>query len=110
MKTTTPAAAVIHEARTTSLYTIVLEFGGGTYVSQARADNQESALSSWCKTIRTDLDFGPDSCPLAEGIEEEANAARLFLLNGLQSAWSFTTLLKDQLILGHVIKTAPRPA
>jgi hypothetical protein len=93
-----------------SLYTIVLEFGGGTYVSQTSADNKESALSSWCKTIRTDMDFGPDSCPLAEGIEQEANAARLSLLDGLQSAWSFTTLLNDRLILGHVIKTAPLPA
>jgi hypothetical protein len=110
MKTTTPPAAVVHEARTVSLYTIVLEFGGGTYVSQTNADNKESALSSWCKTIRTDLDFGPDSCPLAEGIEQEANPAGLCLLDGLQSAWSFTTLLKGQLILGHVIKTAPLPA
>ncbi|NKI95550.1 hypothetical protein [Rhizobacter sp. SG703] len=93
-----------------SLYTIVLEYGGGTYVSQTHADDKESALSSWCKTVRTDMDFGPDSCPLAEGIEQEADAARLSLLNGLQSAWSFTTLLKGQVILGHVIKTAPRPA
>jgi len=93
-----------------SLYTIVLEYGGGTYVSQTRADNKESALSSWCKTIRTDMDFGPDSHALAAGIEQEANAARLSLLNGLQSAWSFTTLLKGQVILGHVIRTAPRLA
>ena len=93
-----------------SLYTIILEFGGGTYVSQTSASSKESALSSWCKTIRTDKDFGPDSCRLAEEIEHEANAARLALLDGLESAWSFTTVLNDRLILGHVIKTVPPPA
>ncbi|SHN33152.1 hypothetical protein [Rhizobacter sp. OV335] len=110
MKTTTPATAVPDEAREISLYTIILEFGGGTYVSQTRAPSKESALSSWCKTIRIDKDFGPDSYRLAEEIEHEADAARLSLLDGLESAWSFTTVLNDRLILGHVIKTVPPPA
>jgi hypothetical protein len=107
MKTTTPAIAVPDEAREISLYTIVVEFVGGTYVSQTSADNERSALSSWCKTIRTDKDFGPDSSRLAEEIEHEASASRLSLLDGLESAWSFTAVLKDRLILGHVIKTVP---
>jgi hypothetical protein len=110
MKTTTPATAVLDDVPETSLYTIVVEFVGGTYVSQTSADNERSALSSWCRTIRTDEDFGPDSRRLAEQIEHEANAARLSLLDGLESAWSFTTVLNDRLILGHVIKTVPPPA
>lgn len=107
MKTTTPATAVLDEAREISLYTIVVEFVGGTYVSQTRADNERSALSSWCKTIRIDMDFGPDSGRLAETVEQEATATALSLLDGLQSVWSFTTLLNDRLVLGHVIKTGP---
>jgi len=95
-----------NESQRMSLYTIILEFGGGTYVSQTSAASKESALSAWCNTIRTDKDFGPDSSRLAEEVEHEANAARLSLLDGLESAWSFTTLLNDRLILGHVIKTA----
>jgi hypothetical protein len=93
-----------------TLYTIILEFGGGTYVSQTSAASKESALTAWCQTIRTDKDFGPDSNRLAEEVEHEANAARLSLLDGLESAWSFTTFLNDRLILGHVIKTEPPPA
>jgi hypothetical protein len=93
-----------------SLYTIIVEFIGGTYVFQTSADNERSALSSWCKTVRINMDFGPDSYRMAEEIEREANAARLSLLDGLQSAWSFTTNLNERLILGHVVETVPPPA
>lgn len=85
------------------LYTIILDFLGGTYISQVRAESKTDAIVRWTHSL-------DDRIPevslvnrneLADGLELE----KLVPLNGLVNAWCMSALVNDGLALLHIIKT-----
>jgi len=85
------------------LYTIILEFKGGTYISQIRAISERAAVSQWAQS----LDEKVSEVALADRqkLSVEFNAENPLALNGTVNAWCASALVNNDLALMNVIKT-----
>ena len=87
------------------LYTIFMEFQGGTYISQLSASNESSALSCWPREA-SDEDlrmWGLNRDELSEIVTTED----LVPIAGCKSLWCASgTSRSGKLVLIHVIATA----
>jgi hypothetical protein len=89
------------------LYTFVLEFEGGTYLSQAEAESIELAPSAWAAGIAPGTIqgmAGASARELREAIAEEVPVQ----LTGLQEVWCFSALIRGRMALVHFVSTAQR--
>jgi len=90
-----------------ALYTVILDYRGGTYISQTHAEDESSALRSWAQPLDTReiQHLGPSrKRKLILEIDKdlkELNAP--FPLNGLQNAWCAGSFLGGGLV--NIIKT-----
>jgi hypothetical protein len=86
------------------LYTILLDWEGGTYISQKHARSHDAALTKWAHELETDTisAFGP-SCheQLVSDLKSEPSTP----LNGLTNAWCNSAILNGKLALINVVKT-----
>ena len=87
-----------------SLYTIVLEFGGGTYISQATGENVSSVLSKWISQL-DDKDLS------AWGLDRDTlvsiHAATIpVALTDRINVWCLSGIAGKRQVLINVIKTA----
>lgn len=86
------------------LYTIMLDYSGGTYVAQTRATGENAALRDWISSLRSDR--------LADAVSEEVAAAfeetdaSLVPLDGLTGVWCGSASAIQGLALVNVIRTA----
>jgi hypothetical protein len=87
----------------TSLFTVILEFGGGTYISQVNAQGPSEALTGWITAQSdTDLSFWKlDRTELTKLFAEDSPHA----LDGLQNTWCVSASLANGLVLANIIKT-----
>jgi hypothetical protein len=87
-----------------SLYSIILDYSGGTYISQVAAPDQKSAVRVWqakmtdddlktWKLIRAEVDTLSDVPPIP--------------LDGLENAWCASASGMNGLILINIIATQP---
>jgi hypothetical protein len=88
-----------------SLYTIILEYGGGTYISQIHSESPETAVKKWSTTI-TDQNL------VVWGLERAdlvllSNDKPLPLENCV-NIWCLTGSARNHLILLNVIATATK--
>jgi len=85
------------------LYTIGLEFHGGTYISQVRAKSERIAVDNWAQSlsIRVPEITAENRHQLAEDFKDE----KLVPLDGLISAWCTSALVNGDLALMNLIKT-----
>ncbi|GAB2888498.1 hypothetical protein GCM10027046_16140 [Uliginosibacterium flavum] len=91
-----------------SLYTFFVEYDGGTYMSQIKADNKYSAYLLWCKTAAEgDRIAGKRSKALAAKAELFP-AEDLIKIRTLVNAWNFSFLFRDKLVNGSIISTRVR--
>ena len=91
---------------TKRLYTIVLEFQGGTYVGQANGDTPNDALFSWTPPsgeIAPDLTF---SQLLRQLYDQIVSGDRLTIVLGNINVWCISGTYAGSLILVHIILTA----
>jgi hypothetical protein len=85
------------------LYTVVLDYKGGTYIGQASGDSVTAALSQWVSRIRDE--------ELAEwGITRDelskiARSDKAVPLNGCLNAWCLSGSTSGGLALINVIAT-----
>ena len=91
-----------------ALFTIVLDYGGGTYISQLQARTAKAALAKWAEgestvpvhglgpTGRRDLSKALSSTALGE----------LVKLDGLKNAWWNSSVVRGKPALISVIETA----
>jgi hypothetical protein len=85
------------------LYTVVLDYKGGTYIGQAPGDSTTAALSHWVSRIRDE--------ELAEwGITRDelskiARSDEAVPLNGCLNVWCLSGSTNDGLVLINVIAT-----
>jgi hypothetical protein len=88
-----------------SLYTIILEYKGGTYISQVHSESPAAAVKKWSTTItehslaewgldRTDLVLLSDDNPIP--------------LKNCMSVWCLTGSARNHLMLLNVIATATK--
>lgn len=89
-----------------NLYTFIVDYKGGTYISQVNAINIESACEIWLKSLDYNgmTKFGHKSykklCWLWENDEE-----KLVALQSTIHVWCFSYSIKKSLFLVNVIKT-----
>ena len=88
-----------------NLYTLVLDFHGGTYISQFDADTPQDAVAAWCKELCDNELLGQISHAVAEGVMVDAIENDLVEVDGLHGAWCAAASVEDQLALLNVIIT-----
>lgn len=91
---------------TDNLYTFVLDFAGGTYVSQVRASNAHDASIEWVRAVGLNhLNISDEDIKsvLAEIMELDEEPVKLAELTNV---WCISFLLKDKLALVNIIKTS----
>lgn len=92
------------------LYTYVLEFREGTYISQVRAKNIDSSIDKWLKQIageRKEIEFMTKKTlkTIKKSFKEENNRIP-FPLRGLSNVWYLDFNTKKGFGLINVIETA----
>lgn len=87
------------------LYTFVMDYAGGTYVSQVKAASPRAALKRWASELPVSQidDFGSASkSRLIEDVEDETPT----MLAGLSNVWCSTALMRGKLALINFVQTA----
>lgn len=87
------------------LYTIVLEYRGGTYLSQVRADTPREALLMWARERKGGEEKGKLFRELRSYVRARAREDLPTAVNGCHNVWCFSAVLKNRLILAHLIAT-----
>jgi hypothetical protein len=87
-----------------SLYTFIMEYAGGTYVSQVNAPAPESACVKWAQSLDVSevdgLDLnGKES--LVEQMREETPTP----LEDLVNVWCKSALVRDELAIINLVRT-----
>ena len=91
-----------------NLYTIIVEYLGGTYIFQREASSEAEAL-----TTRAAVDDDPsveDALPTeaTKALRGElARGGQITALSEVKNIWCATAIAKGQLVLVHVIATVP---
>jgi hypothetical protein len=86
------------------LYTVILDYNGGTYASQVMGSDQEHALREWIELLESEQLAGPCSSEVATAFRSAADP--LVALEGLRSTWCGSAVAKDGLALANLVKTA----
>jgi hypothetical protein len=88
-----------------SLYTFIMDYKGGTYISQIEEVSLKTACNKWAKQLNTNeiYGLGEKSKALLKmlSLEEEIVA-----INGLNNVWCFTAFIRNSLVLVNIVKTA----
>ena len=97
--------------QTNYLYTFILEFRGGTYLSQVLTDDVTKALCNWCITIE-DCNLIDNSEGIAYGFREVYQDAdfieRPVSIDGLKFVWCASALVGDDAAIVHIVRGAPQ--
>ena len=88
-----------------NLYTLVLDFHGGTYITQFEAEAPTDAVAAWCRELEEEQLLGDASFPVAEGIMIDAIENHLVDVEGLHGAWCAAASVNGNLALLNVIIT-----
>jgi hypothetical protein len=84
---------------------MVLDFHGGTYITQFDADSPVDAVTAWCDELQQEQLLGEVSSDVAEGIMIDAVENVLVEVEGLHGAWCAATAVAGNLALLNVIIT-----
>lgn len=91
---------------TSSLYTFVFEYGGGTYVSQYRGRTHREAFARWLRTEPKTLEPLVRAKFAASLAAQFGRTPELVALDGIANTWCWTASLNKGLGLLNFIKTA----
>ena len=90
-----------------SLYTIIVDYAGGTYISQVRAPDETEALKQWCVTFIAEQDVPENVRPIADKVLSDLHLFRPVALEGLTSAWHGSTVsYRRRLGSINIVRTA----
>jgi hypothetical protein len=89
-----------------NLYTFILDYLGGTYISQIESNDEISAMNVWIDQLDVDLIQGFSNKDKNKIIENKFDDELPTLLNGLVNTWHF--LIKTKKGNGYVnfVKTS----
>ena len=88
-----------------AFFTFVLDYAGGTYVSQCHGDNEGAAYKIWLDRLVTHELAGGASFDVAHALQS-ANDPTLTPLVGLARVWCVTETASEGLVLLNLIETA----
>ena len=88
-----------------SLYTVILEYRGGTYISQIHSESPGAAVKKWSSTITDDnlAVWGLDRADLVLLSDDNP-----LPLENCMNIWCLTGSAKNHLMLLNVIATATK--
>ena len=88
------------------LFTLILDWRGGTYVSQVRASSPQQAVVLWAQQdlLRPAIELDPERRFRLERDLESGDSRPVRLAN-TDNVWCATTLLDNDLACLHVVKT-----
>lgn len=87
-------------------YTFIMEFRGGTYISQVSAENIEQGLVNWCNDLKIDeiKFFGKKTKENIRAVlEEEYNTPTP--LESVANVWHFSIRIKVGFLFINIVKT-----
>jgi len=89
-----------------TLFTFVLDWKGGTYLSQVKAPTLKTAKRKWLTLIPLEI-FGTHQVlsELATQLATQIDEDEPVLLEGLESVWRTGFMVEEKLALVHVIAT-----
>ena len=80
------------------LYTVICEYGGGTYIAQLRATSPRTAVSRWLDAIVPDLLL---KGKILEDLRSEAPVG----IEGCRNVWCCSGVSRKGLVLINIIRT-----
>jgi hypothetical protein len=86
------------------IYTVVLDYKGGTYISQIKARTHKEACLKWADQLDPKVIFGMGSvgkASLQTGIAREEPV----LIQGLKNVWCQSALVRGKGALINIIQT-----
>ena len=86
-------------------YTIFLEWKGGTYIAQERAESVSGAIEAWARSSVADAipDFGPT---IRDQIVADLESEVPVPISAVLNVWCHSSLAGDNLALVHIVQTA----
>jgi hypothetical protein len=88
-------------------FTIILDFKGGTYISQVIADSPKAALICWSKCLETDVIAGLGKKKKKQ-ITEKTISEDVVSLNDVTNVWCATFLLGKNFALVNIVQTVTK--
>ncbi len=88
-----------------NLYTFILDYAGGTYVSQVSAQDSIQAVDRWIKQLDLSKDESIGELD-RDRLRKEFSQEKIGLVDGLKSVWCITVEIKDQVGIVHIVLTA----
>ncbi len=86
------------------LYTVLLEYAGGSYISQVSASDERDALREWTVSLSAQDSVGEVSDEVAAAFA--ATDDEPAQLDGLVSAWCASASAKNGLALVNIVLTS----
>jgi hypothetical protein len=87
-----------------SLYTFILEYAGGTYISQVNASSPKSACVKWAQMVDVSLVSGLGDKGKASLIEQMKDEC-LIPIDGILNTWCASALIRGELALINFVQT-----
>ena len=88
-----------------ALFTVVLDYAGGTYIEQVRSASAAGAAKRWARDLVEEQIKGLGSAGKAELCDQLGDDSPV-ALTGLTNAWCQTASVNGKLALINLIKTA----
>jgi hypothetical protein len=98
-------AAPPSPAHLKKLYTVFLEYRGGTYISQISSDTPSKALLRWAQVRRKRKDEHDLPDELRSHIKAHVREDPPIALIGVRNVWCFNCNFRNRLVLIHLIST-----
>jgi hypothetical protein len=86
------------------LFTVVYEYGGGTYVSQVRAADHKHAMIEWAEFLRREQPIEGVSVQIAQEVIDAW--ADTVPITGLEGVWCWSGSVSHSLALVNLILSA----
>jgi hypothetical protein len=89
------------------LYTFIVEYLGGTYISQVRASTPRSASRAWAKQLDESAVWGIGMSGKEKLIEEmKSGFSDPVAITGVKHTWCCSALVRNKLMSINFVQTA----
>ena len=85
-------------------YTFIMEYAGGTHISQVSAASPKSACVKWAQGLDVSQVSGLGQ-KSKESLIREMEADAPLTIDGLSNAWCVTALIRGELALVSIVRT-----
>lgn len=86
-----------------TLFTLVCEFAGGTYVSQLHAVDERQVIRDWASYLRVEQPMGTASTGIAACAQSDAEPP--VPVTGLSGVWCWSELVEDEAVLVNIVRS-----